>query len=87
MKEYTVQVSGEMEKAILAHIEDIQTWLQGAINSKGEKCMERLLVEISDKRPEKISQSEKKSLLSGIEILPYSSERQEKPLKDRFVKK
>jgi hypothetical protein len=45
MKQYTINLLDEEEKALLACITDVQEWIQHAIKNKARQCIDRIITE------------------------------------------
>ena len=75
MTEYTVSLPPEEEKALLTDIISIQDWLENAIHEKARRCIDRILLEYSNRNPNKMSPSEKGQLLAALS-LKTAAERQ-----------
>lgn len=64
----TITYTDEELKAVEAIVPDAQIWLQSAWNGKANKCMERVISEIADKNPSKLSEKERKDLIKKTTI-------------------
>jgi len=59
MGQYTIVLTEEEEKALFTNMTSIFEWLNTAIHHKAQKCMDKIVLEHSDKQPDKIPTAEK----------------------------
>jgi hypothetical protein len=62
----TIQVTAEEKKAVESIVVDAQDWLQKAWDGKANSCIDRVILQETDKNPSKISQEDKKSLIGNM---------------------
>lgn len=65
---YTVELTPEEEKALLTDMTSIFNWINTAIHNKAKKCMDRIILENSDKQPDKISSVERASIVRNADV-------------------
>lgn len=68
MKQYTVTLSNEEEKALLVDVVSIQEWLDNAIHNKARQCIDKVVREYSDKQPSKITNQEKNLIVRAAKV-------------------
>ena len=68
MKQYTVQLSDEGEKAMLTGMTNIQEQLQWQASELERHYIEAIVTEYSDKQPRKISQAEKIQIVRDAKV-------------------
>ena len=54
---------GPCLKALLVDMISIQDWLNNAIHNKAGQCIDRIVLECSDKQPSKITSVEKRAIV------------------------
>ena len=70
---YTVELTPEEEKALLTDMTSIFEWINTAIHNKAKKCMDKIILEFSDRQPDKLTGLERAAIVreanvkSGIE--------------------
>jgi len=85
MPRYTINITDEQDKAVRAHIESCQLWLQSAINNKARICEDRIIRAVTKFNPKRLTRAEKNSILAKVEVEPFSEKRQEKDIFDRLT--
>ena len=85
MPTYTIETTDAQTKAIEAHIEDVQAWLQHAVSNKARKCENRIIEAISKYDPNKLTAEERADILDKVTVEPYSEERQKKDIGERLT--
>lgn len=85
MKTITFQITDQEAKALEAHIESIEGWTLKALQNKARKCIDNILDATTIYKINKMTQSQKYSMIDNIEFEPYSEHRQEKHIRDRIV--
>ena len=80
---FQVEITEIEAKAIEAHIENTQEWLQSLIDNKAQKCINRLVETVTDKQAKKLSLQDKETIIEDITVESYSDKRQAKDIKDR----
>ncbi len=68
MKSFTVTISDAEEKAVLTDVLSIQDWLDNAIHNKARQCMDKIILEESDKQPAKIPKEERESIVMEAKV-------------------
>ncbi len=68
MKEYTVRLSNAEVKALEATIPSIEEWLQNAITNKARQCIDRIILEHTDRQPQKLEWDEKLKIIGEMEL-------------------
>lgn len=68
MGRYTIILSSEEEKALLTEMLSIQFWISNAIHNKARQCMDKVILENSDKQPSKISNLERLQIVRDAEV-------------------
>jgi len=68
MGEYKIILSEEEEKALLTDMISIQDWLDNAIKNKTSQCIDKIVGEVSDKQPSKISMVEKLEIIKNTTL-------------------
>lgn len=84
MGEYTVTLSPEEEKALLTDIVSIQEWLDNAIHNKARQCIDRVVLEYSDKQPVKLPLEKKLAIVKATKVKTAAQRQaeEEKKLKE-----
>jgi len=75
MKQIIVEISDIEEKALLWDIVSIQDWLNNFVHNKARKVADRIIIDHTDKNPQKISQQDKEQIIEPLE-LKTAAERQ-----------
>ena len=60
-----IQVTSEEVKAVEGIVVSAQEWLQAAWDGKANKCMERIIIQETDKNPYKLTKQQKKDLIKN----------------------
>ena len=68
MGQYTIKLTPEEEKALLTDMTSIFAWLNTAIHHKAQKCMDKIVLEYSDKQPGKISHAERDLIVRAADV-------------------
>lgn len=68
MKEFTVQITDEEEKALLTDMLSIENWLSNAIHNKARQCMDKIILDHSDRQPSKVSASERAEIVRKARV-------------------
>lgn len=71
---YTVNLSRAEAKAFQAHLGDtatIQDWVQNAVSMKARKCMDRVILQFSDKQPGKITKAERETIVTDADLIGF----------------
>jgi hypothetical protein len=55
-------------KAIEWDVYDIQQWIENAFRSKAQQCMNSLVMQYTDKNPDKMTIEDKKALILTLDI-------------------
>lgn len=66
--DYIVTLSDEEEKALLTDMISIQAWLNNAIHNRARIQIDRIVEQVSDKQPGKISIQEKLRIVAEADI-------------------
>lgn len=66
--EYKVTLSAEEEKALLTNMISIQEWLENAIHNKARQCIDKIVLDYSDKQPNKIGGAEKNQIVRKAKV-------------------
>lgn len=62
---YTIKLTAEEYKVLEWQLVNPEEWITTAIKNKINKSQERMLLELTDKRPEKLTQEEKETLIKN----------------------
>ena len=68
MPTYSVTITDKEDEALRGVILDPQAWIEHAFRNKVRKCVDRAIEGYTDKRPGALSESEKSTLIDGIDI-------------------
>lgn len=68
MKQYTITLSDEEDKAMQHIAVSVQNWLDNAIHNRARQATDEIILEHSDKQPKKISQEERASIVRKADI-------------------
>lgn len=68
MAKYIIELTDTEEKALLTDVVSIQEWIDNAIHSKANQCIDKIITEISDKQPTKIPTQEKETLIKNATL-------------------
>ncbi|MCD6262344.1 MAG: hypothetical protein J7J52_04910 [Deltaproteobacteria bacterium] len=68
MKEFIVKLSDAEVKALEATILSIEQWLQDAITNKARQCIDRIILERTDRQPKKLSRDKKLKMIEEMEL-------------------
>ena len=77
MPDLIVTYTEEQMKAMEYILLNPQDWIQRAWNNKARQCMEKVVLEVSDKNPTKIDDTERDRIVRDADIKPRK-EREEK---------
>ncbi|MBA7472200.1 MAG: hypothetical protein GH156_00550 [Dehalococcoidia bacterium] len=77
MREYTVTLSDEEEKALLTDMVSIQEWLDNVIHNKARQCIDMIVEQHSDRQPKKLPVEEKLRVVREAKV-ESAAERQAK---------
>ena len=72
---WTITLTPEEEKALLTDMISIQDWLDNAIHNKARQHIDKIVLEYSDKQPNKIGEAEKLAIVREA-IVKSAAERQ-----------
>ena len=72
---WTITLTPEEEKALLTDMISIQDWVDNAIHNKARQCIDKIVLEYSDKQPNKIGEAEKLAIVKKA-IVKSAAERQ-----------
>jgi len=72
---WTITLTPEEEKALLTDMISIQDWLDNAIHNKARQRIDKIVLEYSDKQPNKIGEAEKLAIVREA-IVKSAAERQ-----------
>lgn len=75
--QYTVDLTTEEEKALLSDMISISDWINNAIHNKARQMIDRVVLEHSDKQPNKISKAEKLQIVRDA-VIETAAERNAK---------
>ena len=65
---YTIILSNEEVKALEHIIPSIQEWIEHAIKNKARRCIDRIIEQMTDKQPKKISEETKLGLIKNMKL-------------------
>lgn len=82
-----ITVTPEEIKAVEAIVMDAQDWLQKAWDGKVNKCIDRVIIEVTDKNPAKLTEQEKKDIIKNAVVKSRKEKKAERELKDKGVLK
>ena len=68
MGQYTVMLTKDEEKALLTGVISIQEWLDNLLKAKVNKCIDRIVLEHSDRQPAKLSRADKLQIVHGVDV-------------------
>lgn len=68
MGQYIINLSDEEEKALLTDMISIQAWIDNAIHNKARQCIDKVVLEVSDKNPVKTKEKEKLKIVRDAKI-------------------
>lgn len=69
MGQFIITYTEEQKKAFEYYVkESMQEWTQAAFNNKCRQRIDAAILEKSDKNPKKIDDSEKNSLINGLDL-------------------
>ena len=68
MKEFTVVISDEEEKALLTCMVDIKEWIQNAISNRARQAVDAIIKEHTDRQPKKMSVADKHALIASLDL-------------------
>lgn len=68
MSKYIIELIAEEEKALLSDMLSIQEWLDGVIHNKARQCIDKIVLEHSDKQPKKIIEAEKLAIVRNAQV-------------------
>lgn len=68
MTQFTITISDEEEKALLTDMISIQSWIDNAIHNKARKCIDRVVEQVTDKRAQSLSVTEKLEIVRNAEV-------------------
>ena len=68
MGKYTSTLSQEEEKALLSDMVSIQEWIDNAIHNKARQCIDKIIHDYTDKRPDKLTGQEKAAIIKNAKI-------------------
>ncbi|MBA7697920.1 hypothetical protein ES703_106592 [subsurface metagenome] len=83
MRSYTVKLSAEEEKALLIDMISIQEWLDNVIHNKARQCIDRVVLEYSDKQPAKLSMQQKLAIVKVAKVKSAAERQAEFEPKER----
>lgn len=63
MKQFTITISGEEEKALLTDMISIQDWIDNAIHNKARQCIDKIVEDTTDKKAKKVPLLEKLAIV------------------------
>ncbi len=69
MGQYTVTLTEAEEKALLTDMASIEGWLINAIHTKASRCMDRIILNNSDRQPSKLSSRDREQIVMSTDIL------------------
>jgi hypothetical protein len=67
--EFNVTYTPEQKKAVEYYVLDAQVWLNKAWQGKVSNCIDRLIVEISDYNPSKLTPKQKETIIKEADIV------------------
>lgn len=68
MREYTVNLTPEQEKALLTDMVSIQEWLDNAIHNKARQCIDKIVEQHSDRQAKTLSPEEKLKIVREAKV-------------------
>lgn len=68
MGQYTITLSEEEEKALLVDMISIQEWVDNAIHNKARRCIDKIVMDCSDKQPNKIARAERLQIVRKAKV-------------------
>jgi len=76
---YQIEISAEEEKALAWGLVNIQSWLENAIKTKAQRCIDQLIELKTDKRAAALTMATKEQLINSftIETAAEKKEREE----------
>ena len=69
MGKHTITLSDEEEKALLVDMISIQEWVDNAIHNRARQSIDKVILEHSNKQPQKISQAEKLLIVKKAKVI------------------
>jgi hypothetical protein len=68
MLSFTINISDEEEKALLAVMRDIEEWTNNAIHNRARQAMILVINEYTDKQAGKLSQEQRIDIIKSLSI-------------------
>lgn len=68
MQTFTITISDEEKKALLVDMISIQEWIENSIHNKARQIIDRIVLENSDKQPNKITLEEKLQIVKDTPL-------------------
>ena len=84
MKQYTITLTDEEDKAMQYIAYSVQDWLDNAAHNRARQAMDEIILQHSDKQPKKIVQEERATIVRNADIKTAAQrqkESEEKQLK------
>ena len=68
MKQFTITITAEEERALLTDMISIQEWIQNAISNKARQTIDSIIEQETTHNYRKLKPDEKKKLIAGLTL-------------------
>lgn len=82
---YTVELSDAEAKAFTAEVISTEDWINNLVHDKARKCIDAVVLEYSDKQPDKLSLSDKNTIVNNADIVTAAEKQEQRDIEAGYI--